>query len=102
MVQLYIKGKYNKLRRRTRKAREAFQNVLGNVVYNRVKRSLPALREPAYGKGFNYQRAGVPIVLEPDSAYYRLFPDDPARLFEHHAFEPYFWLSARYYPPAQP
>ncbi|HVS98094.1 MAG TPA: hypothetical protein VHE54_16475 [Puia sp.] len=98
LVQPYIKGRYHKLRRRTRKAREAFQNVLGDVVYDRIKRSLPALREPVYAKGFDYQRAGAPIVLGPDSGYFRLFPDLPGRLFEYHAFEPYFWLSARYYP----
>jgi len=97
LVRLYIRGEYNKLERRTRKADNAFRSVLGNSVYKQVKRSLPQLREPVYSNGSNYQRAGVPIVLEPDSAYYHLFPDSPDRVFMHHGFEPYFWLSSKYY-----
>ena len=97
-VKLYIKGKYNTLQRRSRKAQKATQSVLGDMVYKQVKRSLPGLREPVYAGGSNYQRAGVPIVLEPDSAYYRRFPNDPEKIFLHHGFEAYAWLASKYYP----
>ena len=96
-VRMYIKGKYNKLERRTRKAEKAFRSVLGSEVYKQIQRSLPGLREPVYAEGSNYQRAGVPIVLEPDSSYYRLFPNSPEKVFQHHGFEPYFWLASKYY-----
>ena len=94
---LYVKGKYNKLRRRSRKAAKAFRQVLGDVVYKQVRRSLPGLQRPDYAEGMNYQRAGTSVVLEPDSAYYRLFPDNPAQVFQHHGFDAYDWLVSKYY-----
>ncbi|HXB96011.1 MAG TPA: hypothetical protein VNU70_12665 [Puia sp.] len=96
-VRLYIKGKYNKLQRRTRKAQKVFRTTLGNDVFKAVKQSLPGLREPDYSNGSNYQRAGVPIVLEPDSAYYKVFPNDPQHIFQHHLSEAYTWLMMKYY-----
>jgi hypothetical protein len=96
-VRLYIKGKYNKLQRRTRKAQKAMQDVLGEKVYKVIKQSLPGLREPVYAGGSNYQRAGTPIVLEPDSTYYHLFPNDPEQIFLHHGFGAYSWLADKYY-----
>ena len=96
-VRLYINGKFNKLQRRSRKAQGAMQQVLGNTVYKVIKQSLPGLREPVYAGGSNYQRAGVPIVMEPDSAYYHLFPDDQEKVFLHHGFEAYRWLASKYY-----
>jgi len=94
---LYIKGKYNKLRRRARKAATAFRKVLGNMAGVRVRKALPELQEPVLGPGMNYQRAGTPVVLEPDSAYYRLFPRHTQQVFEHHRLEAYDWLTAKYY-----
>lgn len=94
---LYIKGKYNKLRRRARKAATAFRKVLGNRAGAWVQKALPELQEPVLGPGMNYQRAGTPVVLEPDSAYYRLFPRYTPQIFEHHRLEAYDWLTAKYY-----
>ncbi|HEV9037267.1 MAG TPA: lipase family protein [Puia sp.] len=96
-VRLYIRGKYNKLGRHTRKAQKAMQEILGDKVFKAIKRSLPGLREPFYAGGSNYQRAGVPIVLEPDPAYYQLFPNDPDKIFLHHSFDAYSWLATKYY-----
>jgi Lipase (class 3) len=93
----FIKGKYNKLRRRSRKAAKAFRQVLGDLVYKQVRRALPSLQPPGYADGMNYQRAGTPVVLEPDSVYHRLFPDDPGQVFQHHALEAYDWLTTRFY-----
>lgn len=93
----YIKGKYNKLRRRSRKAAKAFRQVLGDLVYTQVRKALRGLPPPGYAEGMNYQRAGTPVVLEPDSVYYRVFPNDPKQVFQHHAFEAYDWLTVKYY-----
>ena len=98
LARLYLKGQYHRLRRRTRKAAKAFRGVLGDKVYQRVKRSLPGLREPTYTGANNYQRAGVPIVLEPDSEYYRRFAAPPDRIFQHHLLAAYAWLVNKYYP----
>ena len=94
---LYIKWKYKRLRRRARKAETAFRKVLGNMAGARVQKTLPALQVPVVGPGMNYQRAGTPVVLEPDSAYYRLFPRQTQQVFEHHRLEAYDWLTARFY-----
>jgi hypothetical protein len=93
----YVKGKYHKLRRRALKSATAFRQVLGDLVYKQVRRTLTGLKPPAYAEGMNYQRAGTPVVLEPDSAYYRLFPNDPEKVFQHHGFAAYDWLVGRYY-----
>jgi hypothetical protein len=93
----YLKGKYNKLRRSSHKAQENFKSVLGNVMYRQVKKTLPQFKAPVYSDGYNYQRAGVPVVLQPDSAYYQKFPDIPGKVFQHHMFEPYYWMVKRYY-----
>jgi Lipase (class 3) len=97
LVRLYLKGKYNKMNRATRKAQQCFKSVLGDVVYKQVKKTLTQLRAPEYVNGNNYQRAGIPIVLQPDSAYYRQYSNDPAKLFQHHFFEPYIRLTRQYY-----
>ena len=98
LVRWYIKGKFNKLRRATRKAQRSFKSVLGDMIYNKqVKKTLPGLKEPSYAEGNNYQRAGVPIVLQPDAEYYKKFPENPQKVFQHHMFEPYYWLTGRYY-----
>ena len=96
-VRLYIEGKYNKLRRSTKKAQEAMQEILGGMVFKAIKGSLPGLREPVYSGSSDYQRAGVPIVMEPDPTYYQLFPNDPGKIFVHHSFEAYSWLASKYY-----
>jgi len=97
LVRWYLKGKYKKLDKATRKAERAFKSILGDMVYKQVKKTLPQFKAPAYSDGYNYQRAGVPIALQPDSAYYQKFPDIPEKVFQHHMFEPYYWLVNRYY-----
>lgn len=97
LVRLYLKGKYNKMNRATRKAQKCFKSILGDMVYKQVKKTLSQLRAPRYMAGNNYQRAGIPIVLQPDSAYYRQFPNNPEKIFQHHFFEPYLLLTRQYY-----
>jgi len=92
-----VKRKYNKLRRQARKAEKVFRHILGNMAGSQVKEALPALQAPAIATGMNYQRAGTPVVLEPDSAYYRIFPRQTTQVFEHHQLEAYDWLTAKYY-----
>lgn len=97
LVRWYLKGKYRKLDKATRKAQRAFKSVLGDMMYKQVKKTLPQFKAPTYSEGNNYQRAGVPIVLLPDSVYYQKFPDNPEKVFQHHMFEPYLWMTQRYY-----
>jgi lipase (class 3) len=97
LVRLFLKSRYNTLNRITRKAQRRFKSTLGDMVYKQVKKTLTQLREPPYADCNNYQRAGVPIVLLPDSAYYRQFPNSPEKIFQHHFFAPYFLLAKQYY-----
>lgn len=97
LVRLFIKSKYNKMSRKTRKAQENFEKTLGSFVYKLVKKNLPQLKEPTYAAGNNYQRAGVPIVLQPDADYYKLFSNESKNVFIHHMYEPYYFLAKKYY-----
>ncbi|HVU54779.1 MAG TPA: lipase family protein [Puia sp.] len=97
LVRWYVKGKFNKMKKATQKAQRCFKDVLGGTIYKQVKKVLPQLREPVYADGNNYQRAGVPIVLQADSAYYQKYPDLPDKVFQHHMFAPYNWMVQRYY-----
>jgi hypothetical protein len=97
LIRWYVKSRYNKMNRRTREAQENFQNTLGRFVYKLIKKQLPGIKQPDYKDGNNYQRAGIPVVLEPDADYYSKFPDNSNNIFQHHMFEPYNLLVKKYY-----
>jgi len=88
---------YDKIDRKTRKAQKKFEKYLGRVVYKQVKNSLPQLKEPNYTSGNNYMRAGNPVVLLADEAYYREFTGSKEMFFIHHGFRPYYYLLNKYY-----
>ena len=96
-VRWYINWKYNKMKNKTRKAQHQFEKTLGHLVYKYVRKVLPQLREPAYVHDNNYQRAGVPIILQPDAAYYTQFPNHTKNVFQHHLFASYYLLAKQYY-----
>jgi hypothetical protein len=96
-IRWYIKGKFNKLSKTTRSAQEEYTATLGQMVYKQVKKLLPGFREPVYSESFNYQRAGTPVVLQPDSVYYSRFPNDSSRIFTHHSYDAYRMLATKYY-----
>jgi lipase (class 3) len=97
LIRLYAKSKYNKMNRTTRRAQENFEKNLGGFVYKLVKKSLPQLKEPVYAAGNNYQRAGIPVILQPDADYYLMFPNKTNNVFQHHMYEPYYVLAKKYY-----
>jgi Lipase (class 3) len=97
LVRTVLTGKYNKADRKTRKAQRYFEKELGHTVFTLVHKSYPQLKEPQYVHSNNYQRAGSPIVLQPDSAYYIKHPNDPTNIFAHHLLEPYYELTVKYY-----
>jgi hypothetical protein len=87
---------YNSLDKPTRKANKRFQKQLGKTLGGFIKKSLPEYEEPEYYNSNNYTRAGQNIVLYADSAYYRLFPDNPDNVWTHHMFEAYLYLTEKY------
>jgi hypothetical protein len=80
----------------TKKANKQFQKQLGKTLGSFIKKSLPEFETPAYYNSSNYTRAGQSIVLYADSEYYKLFPDDPAKIWSHHMFEAYLYLTEKF------
>ncbi|MBS1653803.1 MAG: lipase family protein [Bacteroidetes bacterium] len=96
-VRLALNHVYNKLNRSTGKSQKVFEKYLGKNIYKQVKKTLPQFRQPEYAHGNNYMRAGVPIVLQPDEEYRKIFPDSTTEVFIHHLFAPYYYLIKKYY-----
>jgi hypothetical protein len=97
-VRLYLKDKFRKMDKATTKAQKRFEQYLGRMLEKQVKRALPQYQPPKYVAGNNYQRAAMPIVLQPDAVYKNRFPDDQSKVFVHHLLQPYYYLSKVYYP----
>ncbi|MEO5683580.1 MAG: lipase family protein [Chitinophagaceae bacterium] len=93
----FIKYKYKRLKNGVRHAQKRFERNLGGMVFKFVKKVLPQLQEPSYMHDNNYQRTGVPIVLQPDAEYYKLYPNTGTNVFQHHMFAPYYLLAQKYY-----
>ena len=85
----YLNGVFKKMDRSTKKAQRRLDKYLGQKMYKVVKKVLPQFKQPAYANTSAYTRAGVPIVLIPDEAYWKVFPNDPSKTFQHHLMEPY-------------
>ena len=98
LVRIYLKCKYNGINRSTRKSQKRFEKLMGNTIYKQVKKVLPQLRQPVYAHTNNYQRAGTSIVLQPDSAYYKQFPNETKNVFQHHQYAAYYRLASQLYP----
>ncbi len=97
LVRIVLRHKYNKIKRGLHNAQSRFEKDLGGLVYKMVLKYLPELRKPVYVSDNNYQRSGVPVILQPDADYYRQFKDDGTNVFLHHMFAAYFTLSQKYY-----
>lgn len=93
----YLNSVYKKLKKSPGKTAGRYRKYFGHKVYGQISKFLPRLEEPQYASSFNYMRAGAPIVLKPDSAYYGRFPQDNNRVFIHHMLEPYMLLLEQTY-----
>lgn len=97
LVRWVIKSKFNKMKNRTRRAQKSFEKNLGHMLYKYVRKVLPQLRETQYAHDNNYQRAGLPVILQPNVEYYKQFPNETTNVFQHHLFAPYYFLVKQYY-----
>lgn len=97
IARVVLKHKYRKVNRSLRKSQRLLTKNLGGVAYKQVKKFMPQLRQPGYAPTSNFQRTGTSIVLQPDSAYYQHYPNIPAKIFQHHSYFAYLWLTKRYY-----
>jgi hypothetical protein len=99
-VRIYAGMVYRKLTRKSRKAVKKYQKYLGERVGKEVRKVLPQLQLPGMRPGLDYMRAGSPVVLMPDSAYFSRFPNDihqGATVWQHHGFEAYYFLLRKDY-----
>ncbi len=89
---------YGKLNNKPRRAQKMYVKYLGHAVFKRVvSKQLPQFVEPHYIASSNYMRAGCPIILMPDTAYWQRFKDSGKDYFLHHHFEPYYYLLKKQY-----
>lgn len=79
----------------SRRAQRRYQRYLGGYVGKAIRKSLPGYQVPAYYPSSNYMRVGPTIVLPADANYYAKYPNDPAQVFRHHLFQPYYYLAER-------
>jgi hypothetical protein len=99
-VRVYARMIHGKLTRKSRKAVGKYQKLMGGKIAAEVKKSLPQLKLPEATPGLNYMRAGTAIVLMPDSAYFKTFPQTGANgrgVWTHHGFEAYLYLLRKDY-----
>lgn len=93
---IFMNSFYNSLDKPTKKANKRFQKRLGKNLERFIKKSLPFYDPPIYYNSNNYVRTGETVVLYADETYYSLFANDPEKLWTHHAFEPYLYLTNKY------
>jgi hypothetical protein len=92
---VFFKHLYSQLTKHTAKAQRRYERYLGRMTSKYVKKQYPQFKEPAYYHSNNYVRVGNTVVLMPDEAYYRLFPNNEKKVFTHHALQAYLWLAER-------
>lgn len=83
---------YNRLDKITLRAQRRFRRNMGNLTSKFVKSYLKGFEPPEYTNSSNYVRTGPTVVLLADEDYYKLYPDDPAKMFMHHFPAPYLYL----------
>lgn len=86
---------YRRLSKPGKRALKNYQKYLGHMVYKAVKKQLPDFKAPVYFNSNNYVRTGETVVLYADDDYYKLFPPDQARVWQHHMILPYLYLTGK-------
>lgn len=92
---LVLKHVYNKLDKPTRKAQRNYEKYLGKMTSKIIKKHIPSFKPPQYYSSNHYVRTGTTIVLSPDADYYKQFPDDTSKLFQHHFHTQYLLLLSK-------
>lgn len=91
-----ILGKlYRDLTKHTERAQRKYEKYLGKMASRFVRKHLPEFKSPEYFHSNHYVRTGNFIVLTPHDDYYKEFPDDPQKVFTHHALQAYIYLAGQ-------
>lgn len=86
---------YTRLDNPTKAARNRYQNYLGDMVSKSVKKKLPGFIAPPYYNSNHYVRTGTTIVLLPDAAYFKIYPESKTDIWVHHLHLPYLYLAEK-------
>ena len=100
LIRLYGGFVYGKLTGSTRRAVRRYKRYLGKKLEKPAHKVLPGLKLNGYAHTLNYMRAGTPVVLMPDDAYNKQFPDSPQsknRIWTHHMIGAYYTLTKKWY-----
>ncbi|HEU4716777.1 MAG TPA: lipase family protein [Bacteroidia bacterium] len=97
-VKIYAKHLVRKMNRSARRARKRFAHYLAKKSGKYVRKEINGFPKQQYEPSLNYAPCGVPIIMEPDAYYHKLYPDDGKSIFRHHGFGPYLYLLNLYYP----
>ncbi len=95
---LALKHVYKQLDKPSRTAQKRYQKYLGDLTAKSVQNYIPGYTAPDYSSTSNYVRTGHTIVLLADEAYYKIYPDVPEKIFQHHYHMPYLYLLERQLP----
>jgi len=97
LVRVYLSRAYGRMNRKSSKSQKVFTKYLGKTLGAQIKKAMPQLRQPDFSDNMNYTRAGVPIVLQPDTGYLKKYPDSGSHIFIHHGLWPYYLLTQKIY-----
>ena len=89
---LVMKHVFKKMEKPARKAQRNYEKYLGDMTSKLITSYLPDFIPPQYYPSSNYVRTGSTVVLHADETYYKLYPDDKANVFAHHAHTQYLYL----------
>ncbi|MEI7965942.1 MAG: lipase family protein [Chitinophagaceae bacterium] len=83
---------YRKVENPPKKANKRYQKYFGKMVGKNLEKKLPGYVQPAFYNSSNYTRVGHQIVLYATADYFKLFPNDPKMIWNHHRYEAYYYL----------
>lgn len=93
---IVLKCAFNKMRRSAKKSSAAYQKYLGGYSEKFIKSMLPGLELPPAVNTTYFIRPGVPIILVPNTNYYKQFEKNDGPYY-HHGILPYRFLLRQYY-----
>jgi hypothetical protein len=83
---------YKNLENPPKKANKRYQKYLGKMIGNNIQEALPGFEMPELYNSNNYVRTGTQVILHANDEYYKLFPEDPEMIWNHHMYEAYYFL----------
>lgn len=83
---------YSQLTKYNKKAVKRYQTYLGHFVAKAIGKSVKGFEDPPYLHSNYYVRCGTSLILNPDEAYYKKFPDDDKAILVHHNLKAYLYL----------